>query len=774
MCRTIYRTVCLLKAGLVAVCLLGSFAGALELNESPAKPGEWGFRPADGTQADLNPPAFSWRPVGKASGYTLEIASDPGFDRVVYRLERTQWSAHCPPESLKPGEYYWRYAALGEADERSAWSMTRRFTVPQSAPIFPQPSLEDLVSRLPSGHPRIFFRPADVDRLKGLAAGPLADSWAVLIAKADKLLESPPDTTEPPKYPPGIEHKGGEWREIWWGNRLRAIAVSDGAATLAFVYRLTGEARYGEGARDLLLALCEWDTEGSTKHTYNDEAAMPLMYYPSRAYTWAYDALSESDRATIQKMMQSRGKQAFDVLELRRHLWVPYESHRNRVWHFLGEIAVAFLGEIPEAEMWLDYAMTIFYSAYPVWGVQDGGWHEGPSYWASYLERFMYWAELARAGFGIDVFQKPFFSNTGYYPMYIMPPGSTGGQFADMGQTASSSRLSRFMAVFAATARQPHWKWYADEHHADLGGGYMGFLYAARAGDLEGEAPVALPPSIAFRDAGIAVMNTNLLDGKDNVQVQFKSSPFGQQSHGYNANNTFLLNLRGAPVLIPSGRRDVHGSRHHREWMWETKSDNAILVDGKGQRPHAPDSTGEITVFDSTPSIDVVAGEAGASYDHVNRWTRRLIFFKPHAMLIHDVLEAPEPATYQWLLHAPGSPFEIGENRVGWKGENGSIDVRFLQPLALKISQTDQFDTPPADWSNLKLEEWHLRAETTEKQAKIDFITLIAIDGVEAEASLEDTGGMTRVQLRLADTEAEVLLGSERFEITAPDHTCPK
>ena len=383
----------------------------------------------------------------------------------------------------------------------------------------------------------------------------------------------------------------------------------------------------------------------------------------------------------------------------------------------------------------------------------------------------MYWGELARAGFGIDVFQKPFFSNTGYYPLYIMPPGSQGGQFADMGQTATSARLANFMAVFAATARQPHWKWYSDAHNAGLGGGYMGFLYAARAGKLEAEAPVDLPPSIAFRDIGLAVLNTNLLDGKDNVQVQFKSSPFGQQSHGYNANNTFLLNLRGAPVLIPSGRRDVHGSEHHRQWMWETKSDNAILVDGKGQRPHLADSTGEITVFDTTPSIDVVAGEAGASYEHVDRWTRRIVFFKPDAVLIHDVLETPEPSMYQWLLHAPDRSFEIAENRAGWKGENGSIDVRFLEPSSLHITQTDQFDPPPADWSKLKLEEWHLSAETPEKHAKIDFVTLIVIDDADVDASLEmETEGTTLVRLHLPAGDAEVRLKSEGFEIGAPGY----
>ena len=123
--------------------------------------------------------------------------------------------------------------------------------------------------------------------------------------------------------------------------------------------------------------------------------------------------------------MRVRGRQAFDHLRRRSHLWHPYASHSNRAWHFLGELAIAFHGVIPEAETWLDYAMTIMYTAYPVWGDAAGGWHEGAGYWVSYMGRFMYWAFVAQSAFDIDVFERPFFRRTGYYGMYAAPPGAT-------------------------------------------------------------------------------------------------------------------------------------------------------------------------------------------------------------------------------------------------------------------------------------------------------------------------------------------------------------
>ena len=72
-------------------------------------------------------------------------------------------------------------------------------------------------------------------------------------------------------------------------------------------------------------------------------------------------------------IMKVRGEDCYNHLRGRKHLWHPYASHSNRAWHWLGEVAIAFHDEIPEAATWLDYAMTIQYNAYPVWSDEDGG-----------------------------------------------------------------------------------------------------------------------------------------------------------------------------------------------------------------------------------------------------------------------------------------------------------------------------------------------------------------------------------------------------------------
>lgn len=733
------------------------FAAGGTLEERTAKDGDWGYRPADGATVALNPPSFTWFPERIPGMYTLEVAKDAAFTEMAYACSATPWSAHAPDVALDPGTYFWRYRITETGGGTTNWSRVRRFEVPEGLVSFPKPALDVLVSRIPGRHPRLFVRPEEVDDLRATAEEAHAGRYAEVIAAADRVLKNPPDTTEPPKYPEGTPHKGEEWKKIWWGNRKRSIAVTEGAANCAFAYLLTGEERYGMMARDLVMAFADWDPKGSTNYRYNDEAAMPLLYWPSRAYTWAYDTFSEADREKLTAVMTVRGGDCFNHLRGRKHLWTPYASHSNRAWHFLGEVATVFHDTIPQAPQWLDYAFTIFYTCYPVWGDSDGGWHEGVGYWASYISRFLWWSMNCQAIYDIDPFDRPFFRETGYYGIYVVPPHAPAGAWGDQGPLSSSQRVSRLMAELAAGARNPHWQWYAEQHSDSAGWGWMGLLNATRMEGVSAQAPKDLATSRAFMGTGTAVLNTTLLDGTQNTQVHFKSSPMGRQSHGYNAHNAFLLYWKGQPVFVRSGRRDIHGSPHHTKWMWDTKSDNAILVNGEGQEKHSALPGGRIVHFSTSDTRDEVTGEAGMAYENLNRWTRRVVFLKPDVLIVHDVLEAPEPSTYQWLLHAKGK-FDLLEDGARWSGEVGNVAVDFLTPDGLKLSQTDEYETPPHDWAKFDLGEWHLTAETAEKAARQQFVTVIRVGDADATVVHERANETHTLTVERPGREEEVVV----------------
>ncbi|NLX23675.1 MAG: DUF4962 domain-containing protein [Phycisphaerae bacterium] len=692
------------------------------LDEKPAQAGEWGFRPADESTPEVNPPAFVWRPQAKTTTYNLQVAADADFSRQRYEVRGLTMHCHCPPHTFEPGTWHWRFRAVNEAGQPSAWSSVRTFTVKPDTAVMPMPPRDELLARIPKTHPRLFLRPEQLDDLRQRAQGDMKDSLQRLTRQCDNLLKKPPPTEEPPKYPPGTSTKSEEWRTIWWGNRVYTIAVLENAATLAFTRLLTGNDQYGQLARRLLMDAAKWDPKGATGYRYNDEAGMPYAYFFSRTYTFLHDYLSEEDRVRCREVMRIRGQEMYNHLAP-RHIWRPYGSHANRAWHFLGEVGIAFLDEVPEAADWVWFAMNVFFHAYPVWSDADGGWHEGMAYWRSYISRFTWWADIMRTAMDIDAYRKPYFSQIGYYPLYLQPPGTYGGGFGDLTGRLESPGNVPLMSIFAAQAANPHWQWYVQAHKpSSPAGGYVGFLRGALP-EIPAQPPTDLPTSRCFRGIGQAVFNTNLLDAAHNVSFLFKSSPFGTQSHGYDANNAFLLSAFGKPLFISSGWRDIYGSEHHTNWMWHTKSTNCITVNGQTQGKRTAAARGEILDFSTGEHFDYVVGEAGSAYgDLLERFTRRVLFAKPDLIVIHDQLVAREPATFEWRLHAPNEMHIDGRQVLAHNGP-ARCHVDFLYPADLVITQTDQFDPPPRP--RVKLTEYHLTAATPAPARTAEFITVL-------------------------------------------------
>ncbi|MFQ6035453.1 MAG: DUF4962 domain-containing protein [Sedimentisphaerales bacterium] len=736
----------------------------LKLNERPAEPGEWGYRPADGAVSQVNPPSFSWRPQ-KGLTWQIECARDTKFKKVKYRAENLEFNVHCPPRTFKPGTYTWRYRGKDNKGRYTNWSKPRTFTIARDAVTMPLPSRKELISRIPKSHPRLFMRPENLERLRRLAQGKMKTEYEKLVKECERLLAKPPSTKEPRKYPKGMVRGSEAWRQLWWGNRTYTIRALNGAATLAFTRLLGGQEKYGLEAKRILLECAKWDPKGSTGYRYNDEAGMPYAYYFSRTYTFVNDLLSEEEKEICRKVMKTRGDEMYQHL-CPRHLWQPYSSHSNRAWHFLGEVGIAFLGEVEDAEDWVWFATNVFFNVYPVWTDDDGGWHEGVSYWSSYIGRFTWWADVMREAMGINAYDKPYFSRAGYYAMYLMPPGKVSGGFGDGANRRRASNLVPLMSQLAAQAGNGHWQWYVEQ----MGGpattsGYIGFIRGALT-KVKPKAPDDLPASRLFRGTGQAYLNTTLTSADEDVQVIFKSSPMGTQSHGNAANNSFVLWAYGQRLLIRTGRYYNYGGPHHRDWMWSTRSVNNITVNGRGQAKRTAKAKGKVVAFKTTPSIDIVVGEAGRAYEPpLERFTRAIIFVKPELVVIYDRLEAGEPSTFEYWLHAIKKINVMDQHSIEVRNEDVVCDIDFLRPSGLTFKQTNQYDPNPRP--HIKLREWHLTATTPSKKKRIEFVTLYRPhrikDRVPKEASLEQIEGGYVLKVRLSDGEFTALLPTDDY-----------
>jgi len=749
---------------LVLLLLVSDLAAAeLTLDEKPAGGGEWGYRPAQGAMSAVNPPSFSWRPQ---KGLTWEVTctGTQPYTNVGFLWEDIEFNVYYPAQTFSAGTYTWRYRGKDSKGNYTNWSRARTFTIAKDAASMLMPEREELLSRIPKTHPRLFMRPENLPRLRRLAKGEMKAQYDRLVMECERLLKNPPSTTEPPKYPKDMVSGSEEWRKVWWGNRTYTIKALDGAATLAFTRLLGGPEKYGAEAKRILLECAKWEPKGSTGYRYNDEAGMPYAYYFSRTYTFVNDLLSEQEKKICRDMMKVRGDEMYNHL-CPRHLWRPYSSHSNRAWHFLGEVGIAFLGEVKGAEDWVWFAMNVFYNVYPAWSDDDGGWHEGISYGHSYLGRFTWWADVMREAMGINAYDKPFFSKAGYYTMYLMPPGKVGGGFGDGAWRRSASSNVSLMSQFAAQAGNGHWQWYVEEMGgAREIGGYIGFIRGTLP-KVEAKQPDDLPSSRLFRGTGQAYLNSDLTDAGKSVQVIFKSSPFGTQSHGNEANNSFVLWAYGERLLVRSGHYDSYGSAHHSNWVWSTRSVNNITVNGRGQGKRTANARGEIFAFKTTPSMDIVAGEAGQAYEDgiLNRFTRTILFVKPELVVVYDRLEAKEPSHFEYWLHAINKINVKNQHEVQVRNDNVVCDIDFLTPSGLTFKQTNEYDPNPRP--RIKMREWHLTAETADKKKQMEFVTLYRPHRIEGkvpdEASLEQTKGGYALKAKLLDGEFVVLLPTD-------------
>ena len=270
-----------------------------------------------------------------------------------------------------------------------------------------------------------------------------------------------------------------------------------------------------------------------------------------------------------------------------------------------------------------------------------------------------------------------------------MPPGKVGGGFGDGASRRNARDLVPLMSQLAAQAGNGHWQWYVEQ----MGGpvetpGYVGFVRGGLP-KVEPKPPTDLPTSRLFRGIGQAVLNTTLVNADDDVQVIFKSSPMGTRSHGNAANNSFVLWAYGQRLLIRTGHYYMYGGPHHRDWVWSTRSLNNITVNGQGQIKRSAAAKGEIVAFRTTPSIDVVVGEAAEAYGNSGSDEQ-----SPFARSVHsgdpvrqagtgDRLRSPrgQPAsTFEYWLHAINE-FQIdGQRNIKTQVGDVACEIDILAP----------------------------------------------------------------------------------------------
>ncbi len=705
-------------AALVGTFTLFSVLSRLQAAPSPELPipqDGLGFLPADHTTATLNPPYFVWVPHKTAHRYELEVLRRDAASTSPRRMT-SQYALYTPEEPFEPGSYSWRFRVIFDDNGTSvsAWSRSREFVVPPDAPCVPRPSFEHVRDSVPASHPRLLVTKDDLQALRGTKKKH-PTWWAALETEANKLL-SEPLPAEPRPW------SGGKWNSQEWLHYYREIVrAAHCTETLAFAALLTGEAEYVQAAKKWLLHLASWDPHGTTSLRVNDEQSMHIMFSCARAYSWLYDSLTEQERVRVREMLRARAEEAYSHL---RNSQTPYEqcpcnSHNGRLWHFLGEVAIALHGECPEATDWLNYAITIYYGWYPIWGGNDGGWAEGLHYFLTYHEYVFHWLWQLENVMGIPALQKPFYSQCGKFLISLAPPGSPLSGFGDFSENPPSPRRAWIAAMLAALTGDSHCAWLAEK--VGLSKETLSPLrYLVATGPrVSPREPSAVPRLRCFPHTGLASYHGNLLDPASDVQWHLRASPLGNLSHSHCDQLAIIVAAFGDPLFVNTGFRDYFDSPFCREWYWHTRAHNAVLISGQGQI-RAPMAKANILASgedltcawiwaDATPAYAGLATRVTRAVASVPEQDSYLIFVLDNVETSSSEIQVLWHTRFEPRLRPEASAFELTTTHA-------RTVARLFSNTDLKLEVSDRYSTQPSaypDWVSPGRHEWHIVATDT-------------------------------------------------------------
>ncbi|MFT4173673.1 MAG: DUF4962 domain-containing protein [Rhodocyclaceae bacterium] len=668
----------------------------------------------DGITVPENPPRFVWLPeLDSGARYALRVVASDGKETLFGNIRHNFYR---PDQTLEPGEYTWSYAvwdtAAGKVD--SDWSEARRFTLPADAPAVPGMRHTDRYANCNMAHPRLWLDQNETEALRRtVAEHPDTYKWSNFMAKSVTPWMTRPIIAEPLPYP-NNKRTPKLWRQMYIDCQEVIYAIRH----LAIAGRVLKDAAMTARAKEWLLAVAAWDVRGPTCRDYNDEAAFRVVAALAWGYDWLFNDLSESERATVREPLIARTREvARHVIERAKIHIFPYDSHAVRaISSVLVPCAIVLLDDEPDARAWLDYSIDFYDAIYPPWGGTDGGWAEGPHYWMTAMAYFTEAANLLLKYIHHDLYKRPFFQNTGWFPLYSKAPDTRRACFGDDSTLGDlpSLKVGYNLRQFAGVTGNPYFQWYFEEVCRNDPGTEMEFYnygwwdlnfddlqYLHDFPHIEAKAPSDIDVMKHFEDIGWVALQTHMDKPAEHIQFLTKSSTFGSISHSHGDQGAFLLYGYGEDLAIQSGYYIGFGTSMHKEWRRLTKSKNAILIDGKGQysgsnKAECLKAQGHVLEASQRDGAYFISVDPTASYvaevPYLKRYRRDFHFVHDRYFVIVDDVELDQDGSVQWLMHSY-SACELGEQVFRYRGEKAGLNGEFVYSSSgpLRIENTPSY-----------------------------------------------------------------------------------
>ncbi len=500
-------------------------------------------------------------------------------------------------------------------------------------------------------HPYLLFTEADkatmLERIK--TDQHESEIMQKLVLEGKRYLNATVTREAPPREPRS-RYVGTDALYAWMNQQANA------ALTLAFLYQMTGDERYGQKAWQHADALCGLESWVQAPHHYEviysrvwpwgakddevvftyDITAAGMTRDMSLVYDWLYPMMSKDQRNRIRGALLEKA-----ITRVRGdydYFWWASASRCNwtAICHSgLGLAALALLNEDPKLTDVIARSCTGVSALLDHMG-DDGAWQEGRGYWAYGLgEGSFFMDAVRRATHGqIDLFKH---GQTFSHPVDFALYGMTAG-FGDGSGTAVGN--SFFINKLVDESQDPTAAWYRKEYVRSEETVYDLIWPISQ---VKPQKPTE--DSHYFKTIDWAVLRKDF--GPEFLTVATKAGMNDDPHHGHMDCGTFNLTWQNVS-FVGEVARTPYDEQYFGAQRWDhleasTGGHNVVLVNGENQvcaklkdQPWQTGVGGKILGYGSTDTFAYVAMDPTHAYPNkdLKSWKRWIALDKTNNIAV--------------------------------------------------------------------------------------------------------------------------------------------
>lgn len=670
--------------------------------------------------------------------------------------------------------------------------MRHFYFAPLLAALLCQAQPGDWRSLIRRDHPRLFFNRDTFPAVKARALGEESQTFAAMKGRVDRLADE----------------------------ALKSQDYGTQAAEAAFVFLVSGEAKYRELAGKLLAATIDSYNECfAQKRTINWYSFSQINAWA--AYDWLFNHLPAEERnrlgaaflKAVQDFQPTRSRKAFE-----RENWGGPESGfystPSLLWY--GGLATYREGindELAEKSLTQGYGLYIKLLEHRRHAAADDGGSASGA--LNYSLAAYPWAESSffhtfQSATGTDIARE--WPYAAYLPAYIfwnwLPEAGEFG-YGDAYHTANkigvqglNLHLSQIIQFYAASkpecAAFARWLLEKTPREQRSAFPYTRFLLTSMPDVAPAKDPAArMPAARHFENMGQIFMRSG--SGPDDTYALFTAGGVLEQHKHFDHNN-FVIYKKGF-LALDTGTRPEPG-QHLTHYYCRTVAHNAILIRMPGeQMPRywggpAPDEEvlpvpndggqrealgSKAVAFETSPDYSYVAGDATPCY-HEKKCRlalRQFVFLPPNHFVVFDRVTSTQPEYKKtWLLHTATEPQIEGVVSQAAQQE-GRLFCRTMLPERAAVTKIGgsgkQFWSDGRNWPLPKgyrtpdttplLGQWRVEVSPSQGRAEDLFLHVIQVGDSTlkrmVDSKLVRKGQQAGVRFRSAQDDWEVLFGTQ-------------